>query len=107
MKKIVRLLSNFGATAAMCAAMVVPAFADPKFNEGAPANVNTDSMDGLVTIVFWAVRIIIGAAGGIPSIIKIVQGQTDENPRDRNSGIAGVVATGVGVAATFALQAMF
>lgn len=78
-----------------------------EFNQDAPTNVKTDSLDSLVNLVFWAVRIIIGAAGGIPSIIKVVQGQTDENPRDRNAGITGIIAIGVGIGATFVVQNMF
>lgn len=103
MKKKLRLLATIASIPILniLTSVEVSAFGTP------PANVDTSSMDILVTIVFWAVRILIGAAGGIPSVIKIVQGQTDENPRDRNAGIAGIVATGVGVGATFALEAMF
>lgn len=107
MKKKLRVFIFVITIFALYMMMTIVVSADEEFGSGKPANVDTTSMDALVTIVFWAVRILIGAAGGIPSIIKIVQGQTDENPRDRNAGIAGLVATGVGVGATFALEAMF
>lgn len=72
----------------------------------APAGVETDSLSKLVEVVFWVVRIAILGVGGIPSVLKIVQGQADENPRDRNAGIAGIVITGACVGATFAVKGM-
>lgn len=92
---------------AMCSTMMI-AFADDAPAENAkPSGIGgTSTMDTIVTIVFWIVRILILAIGGIPSIVKIVQGQTDENPRDRNSGIAALVVTGAAFAATFAVKAL-
>lgn len=72
----------------------------------APAGVDTSKMDGLIDIVFWIARIAIAAVGGVPALIKIVQGQADENPRDRNSGIATLIITGVVIGATFAVRAV-
>lgn len=74
--------------------------------EAAPSGADTTAMSTLVTVVFWVVRIFILAIGGIPSTIKLVQGQTDENPRDRNAGIAGLVVTGAAVAATFVVSGL-
>ena len=48
-----------------------------------------DNMNLLVNIIFWAVRLIIVGVGVVPALIKIVQGQSDENPRDRNAGMEG------------------
>lgn len=59
------------------------------------------SMTGLV---FWIVRIIILLVGGAPGLIKVVQGQSDENPRDRNAGIAVIGITGAAFGATFLVQ---
>jgi uncharacterized protein YneF (UPF0154 family) len=92
---------------AMCSTMMI-AFADDAPAENVkPSGIGgTSTMDTIVTIVFWIVRILILAIGGIPSIVKIVQGQTDENPRDRNAGIAALVVTGAAFAATFAVKAL-
>ena len=58
------------------------------------------------TIIWWLVRVAVLAIGGIPAVIKIVQGQADENPRDRNAGIATLVITAAVFGATFAIQAL-
>jgi hypothetical protein len=73
----------------------------------APAGVNTANMNTLVTIIFWAVRLIILAVGAVPAVVKIVQGQADENPRDRNAGIATVIISGICFAATFGIELLF
>lgn len=74
--------------------------------ETAPTGADTSVMKTLVTVVFWIIRIAIIIIGGAPSLIKIVQGQTDENPRDRNAGIAGIVITGAAVAGTFVVSGL-
>jgi dipeptide/tripeptide permease len=71
-----------------------------------PAN-GTTTMTTLVSIVFWAVRLIILAVGVVPAVIKIVQGQSDENTRDRNAGIATIIIAGICFAATFPLATLF
>lgn len=71
-----------------------------------PNGVDSTSYSGLVDIVFWIAGIAVAAAGGIPSIIKIVQGQADEDPRGRNAGIAGAVITGACVGALVAVKAL-
>ncbi len=91
-------------TAAMIAMSSITAFAAG--GNDAPANVNTATMGTLVDIVMWIVRIAILAIGGIPGLVKIVQGQQEENPRDRNNGIVSVVIAGVTFAATFAIAAL-
>ena len=72
----------------------------------APDGTQTGTMSTLVGVVFWIIRIAILIIGGGPSLIKIVQGQTDENPRDRNAGIAGLVVTGAAFAATFVVASL-
>jgi hypothetical protein len=62
----------------------ITVYADP------PPGVETGNMNTLLTLIFWLVRIIIGVGGGIPSLIKVVQGKVDENPRDFNIGVASV-----------------
>ncbi|GHU58159.1 hypothetical protein FACS1894133_2390 [Clostridia bacterium] len=112
-KKFARKAVTFAAMAAvLISVMIITAYAEGgggggNFAGTNPEHVDVTSMETLITIVFWAVRIIIGGVGAIPAIIKIVQGQADENPRDRNAGIAGMVVTGACVAATFAIEKLF
>ena len=73
-------------------------------DNGAPSGVSTTTMSGLSNIIWWVVRVAVLAIGGIPAIIKIVQGQADENPRDRNAGIATLVVTAAVFGASFAIQ---
>ena len=75
-------------------------------DNAAPDGVSTTTMSGLSTIIWWLVRVAVLAVGGIPAVIKIVQGQADENPRDRNAGIATLVITAAVFGATFAIQAL-
>lgn len=72
----------------------------------APSGVSTQSYNGLVDIVFWVATIAIAAGGGIPSLIKLVQGQADEDPRGRNAGIAGLVITGAVIGAAAAVKTL-
>ena len=67
---------------------------------------NTGTMNTIISVVFWVIRIIILIAGGGPALIKIVQGQSDENPRDRNAGIIAAVVTGACFAASFAIEGL-
>ena len=76
------------------------AFAAP----AAPGGVDTATMGTLADIVWWIVRIASLAVGGIPAIVKIVQGQADENSRDRNAGIATLLIAAAGFGATFAID---
>ena len=69
-----------------------------------PAGVDTSTMSQFGTIIWWIVRIVILAVGGVPGIIKVVQGISDEDNRGRNAGIVTLIATGAGFGATFALQ---
>lgn len=64
----------------------------------------TNTMNNMINVVFWIVRIIIILVGGVPGGIKIVQGQSDENPRDRNAGLATIGITGAVFGATFLIQ---
>ena len=94
-----------GFTAAMLSASSLSVFAANSENS-APSNVSTTTMSTMINIIMWIVRIAILAIGGIPGLIKIVQGQQEENPRDRNNGIVSVVIAGVAFAATFAIAAL-
>ena len=105
-EKIVRAVhrgkKKIGAAVAVLnviSASMVSAFA-------APSGVDTASYTGLVDIVFWVATIAIAAGGGIPSLIKLVQGQADEDPRGRNAGIAGLVITGAVVGAAAAVKTL-
>lgn len=88
---------------AMCNSVV--AFAANSENtapEGAASGSQT--MSTLVKVVFWVVRAMILVIGGVPGIIKINQGQADENPRDRNAGIGCIVVAGLCFGATFVVE---
>ena len=100
-KRNAALMSALLTIAAMLCSPIM-AFAD---ENAAPANAKTGTLESTVDIVFWIVRVLIIAIA-IPSVIKIVQGQQDENPRDRNAGIATVVAAGVCFGASFAIEAL-
>ena len=89
---------------AMSTVMVFATGESTTSDNTAPANVQTATMSGLSTIIWWLVRVAVLAIGGIPAVIKIVQGQADENPRDRNAGIATLVITAAVFGATFAIQ---
>ena len=91
--------------AIMCCNAMMFAFADNAENT-APAGTKTSTMTTLVNIVFWIIRVAILIIGGGPALIKIVQGQTDENPRDRNAGIGALVVTGAAFAATFVVASL-
>ena len=56
--------------------------------------------------MFWVATITIAAGDGIPSLIKLVQGQADEDPRGRNAGIAGLVITGAVIGAAAAVKTL-
>lgn len=87
---------------AMCNAMFTFAVNDENTQ---PTGVGgTKTMNTMITIVFWIVRGILVLIGGVPGIIKAVQGQSDENPRDRNAGLAVIGITGLAFAATFAVE---
>lgn len=90
-------------TLAFMLALSVAAFADS--SNPAPSGVDTTTMSSLVAIVLWIVRVAIGVIA-VPGILKIVQGQADENPRDRNAGITTVAIAGACFAATFAVPAI-
>lgn len=90
---------------AACAALNVAALSMSNVL-AAPNGVDTAAYSGMVDIVFWVATIAIAAGGGIPSLIKLVQGQADEDPRGRNAGIAGLVITGAVIGAAAAIRAL-
>lgn len=94
-------LSIAACTIAMMCGTAMSAFAT-----GEPSETDKATMNTLSGLVFWIIRIAILIIGGGPSLIKIVQGQTDENPRDRNAGIAGLVITGAAFAGTFVVAGL-
>ena len=102
MQKYITVALTVMMVLAMSSAMVFAT--DPDNN--APEGVSTTTMSGLSDIIWWLVRVAVLAIGGIPAVIKIVQGQADENPRDRNAGIATLVITAAVFGATFAIQAL-
>lgn len=99
-RKLVKKVAAAEAAVTTAALSVQSAFAAP------PSGVDTTAYNGVLDIVFWVVLIAVAAAGGIPSLIKIVQGQTDEDTRARNAGIAGLVITGAVLGAVAAVKAL-
>ncbi len=69
-----------------------------------PDNVKTGTMTSLVGVGFWILRGAIIAIGGIPAILKIVQGKADENPRDTQAGYSLAVITGLAFGASFLIE---
>lgn len=107
-EKVIRRFQKYvSITAALMVMFIVSAinvFAGT--DNSIPDGVKTDTMSSMGTIIWWVVRVAILAIGGIPAVIKIVQGQADENARDRNAGIATLIITAAAFGATFALQAV-
>lgn len=81
------------------------AFAEGEGGVTAPSGVDTTTMDTLITIVFWVIRIMV-LAPAVPSIQKISEGQSNEDARTRNAGIIGLIVSGACFAATFAIEAL-
>ena len=110
-RKMQKYLSVFAAVMLVLMVSAVTVFATeggttpatPATNS-TPAGVDTSTMSQFGTIIWWIVRIVILAIGGVPGIIKVVQGISDEDNRGRNAGIVTLIATGAGFGATFALQ---
>lgn len=74
----------------------------------APVIAVTDyGIGNLTAILFWIARAVIIAVGGGVSVVKIVKGKSDENPKETNEGMVVLASTGVIFAATFAVQAIF
>lgn len=73
----------------------------------APTGVTTTQTNKVIDILVWIGIIAIGACGAIPSLIKLVEGQTNEDVRGRNSGIAGLAVTAATVGAIYAIKAIF
>ena len=88
----------------MLSAITVFATGATPATNSTPAGVDTSTMSQFGTIIWWIVRIVILAAGGVPGMIKLVQGFSDEDNRSRNAGIVTLIVTGAVFGATFALQ---
>lgn len=74
----------------------------------APIIAATDyGIGNLTAILFWIARAVVIAVGGGVSIVKIVKGKSDENPKEFNEGMVVLASAGVIFAATFAVQAIF
>ena len=88
----------------MLSAITVFATGATPATNSTPAGVDTSTMSQFGTIIWWIVRIVILAAGGVPGLLKLVQGFSDEDNRSRNAGIITLIVTGAAFGATFALQ---
>lgn len=94
---------------AMCNTVMM-AFADDKAagntENTTPTGVKTATMDIIIGIAFWVVRILIVFSGAVPGIQKINEGNADENPKEKRAGITSVVVAAVCFAATFGIEAL-
>lgn len=69
----------------------------------APEGVDLTSYNSIIDIVFWIVGIAVGAAGVIPGLHKIAEGNANEDSRGRNAGISSLI---IGVACFVAVMAV-
>ena len=90
----------------LCMTLVLLSASASNVYAAAPSGVDQASYNALVDIVFWLAGIAVAAAGAVPSVIRIVQGQTDEDPRGRNAGIAGLVITGAGIGVLITIKTL-
>ena len=105
-RKVQKYISVFAVVMLMLMVSAITVFATgatPATNS-TPAGVDTSTMSQFGTIIWWIVRIVILAAGGVPGLLKLVQGFSDEDNRSRNAGIITLIVTGAAFGATFALQ---
>ena len=105
-RQVQKYISVFAVVMLMLMVSAITVFATgatPATNS-TPAGVDTSTMSQFGTIIWWIVRIVILAAGGVPGMIKLVQGFSDEDNRSRNAGIVTLIVTGAVFGATFALQ---
>ncbi len=72
-----------------------------------PNGVQTTETSQVVNIVVWIAVIAIAAVGGFPSVVKIVEGQSNEDVRGRNSGIAGLCVTAAAAGSVYAIKKIF
>lgn len=82
------------------AKMILPILAEQEI----PSDYGIGELTG---ILFWIARVVILAVGGGVSLVKIVKGKSDENPKETNEGLVIIASAGVIFAATFAVQAIF
>lgn len=71
----------------------------------APSGVDTTSYNLVVDIVMWIVIAAIGASA-VPGLQSIVKGQTDNDVRERNSGIVSVIVAGCCICAAAVLRTL-
>ncbi len=114
MKKIIKRLANAAQKVKKAAVSVLAAASTMAIGmtnslaaTAVPPNVDTTQTDQIANIIVWVLAIAIGAGGGLPSLVKIVEGQTNEDVRGRNSGIAGLCVTAACVGAVVAVKAIF
>lgn len=106
-KNMTKAMFSLMSIAMLANSVMLTVFAADPVNENSNADVTTTgTMDKMVSLVFWIIRIAVLIIGGGPALLKIVQGQADENPRDRNAGIATLVITGAVFAATFVIESL-
>lgn len=95
-KKIKKAIITSSATLNTIALSLVTANA-------APEGVDMTSYNSIIDIVFWIVSIAVGAAGVIPGLHKIAEGNANEDTRGRNAGISSLI---IGIACFVAVMAV-
>lgn len=104
-KRIKKSLHRIVCTISIIAATIVTGMINA--SAAAPSGVSTTTTNQVIDIVVWIAIVAVGAGGGIPSVIKISEGQANEDTRGRNSGIAGLAVTAAVVGSIYAIKTIF
>lgn len=108
-ERVIRRVQKYITISAMAAILftisAVCAFAAPENSAPSEVAAHTTTMDGMMDIIFWLLRVIVLAAGAPQGIKKIVEGKSNEDERMFNSGVTTLIVTAAGFAATFGVEA--
>lgn len=102
-KKVQKATAVSCTTATLMLSSALTTFAANAENS-APAGVQTSTMNDLIGIVFFILRAAILIGGGAVGLYKIVNGQANEDTRERNAGITLIIITALAFGATFAIE---
>lgn len=103
---VIRMAITACTIATMVCTATMVAFADNSENTAPTGAAGNTTKDTLIGLIFWIVRIAVIVIGGVPAVIKIVQGSADENPRDRNAGFAALGITAAAFAGSFVVEGL-
>lgn len=104
-KKLQKAAAVSCTTATLMLSSTLTTFA-ANVENSAPAGVQTSTMNSLIGILMWAVRIILIFFGVVGGLLKIGHGAQAEDNRERNTGFITLGIIAVCFAGTFALEAL-